>query len=98
MQLRARGQLTLPEKVRKLARLVEGDLLEAEVTDEGVLLRPRKLIDREQAWFWTPEWQRGERAADEDLAAKRIRTFSNGDEFVRALKKISKPKRKPRKS
>ena len=90
--------MTLPEKVRKLAKLSEGDLLEAEVIDEGVLLRPRKLIDRDQAWFWTPEWQAGERAADEDLATGRIKTFSTPDEFIEALKKASKPKRKPRRS
>ena len=67
--LRAKGQITLPEDIRKAARLEEGDLLEAEITAEGILLRPQKLIDSTQAWFWTPGWQEGEREADADLAA-----------------------------
>ena len=25
-------------------------------------------IDPDQAWFWTPEWQGGEREADEEIA------------------------------
>ncbi|MGD1011929.1 MAG: AbrB/MazE/SpoVT family DNA-binding domain-containing protein [Acidimicrobiales bacterium] len=53
--LRAKGQLTLPDDTRRAALLQEGDLLEAESTDAGILLRPQKLIDATQAWFWTPE-------------------------------------------
>jgi antitoxin PrlF len=83
--LRAKGQLTLPEDVRSAARLVEGDLLEAEVTAEGILLRPQKVIDATQAWFWTPEWQAGEREADADRAAGRAETFASGDELIHAL-------------
>ena len=52
--LRAKGQLTLPEEIRSAAHLEEGDLLDAEITDDGILLRPRKVIDSTQAWFWTP--------------------------------------------
>jgi bifunctional DNA-binding transcriptional regulator/antitoxin component of YhaV-PrlF toxin-antitoxin module len=47
--------LTLPDDTRRAALLQEGDLLEAESTDAGILLRPQKLIDATQAWFWTPE-------------------------------------------
>jgi hypothetical protein len=34
-----------------------------------------------QAWFWTPEWQDGEREADEDLAAGRA-TFQFGPAVI----------------
>jgi antitoxin PrlF len=92
--LRAKGQLTLPEEIRAAARLEEGDLLDAELTDEGILLRPRKVIDATQAWFWTPEWQSSERAAEADLAAGRVDTFDSAEEFVSALRKRAKPRRK----
>ncbi len=39
------------------------------MTSEGILLRPKKVIDATQAWFWTPEWQAGEREADQEYAA-----------------------------
>lgn len=90
--LRARGQLTLPEDIRAAARLEEGDLLDAEITDEGILLRPRKIVDATQAWFWSPEWQAGEREADLDRVAGRVETFDTGDQLLRALKSISKPR------
>jgi AbrB family looped-hinge helix DNA binding protein len=89
--LRAKGQLTLPEEIRKAARLDEGDLLEAEITDEGILLRPQKVIEASQAWFWTPEWQAGEREADAQEVAGLGETFNSGEEFLDALRKIAKP-------
>src|SRR5437899_8283587 len=88
--LRAKGQLTLPEEIRSAAHLEEGDLLEAEITADGILLRPQKVIDATQAWFWTPEWQAGEREADTDLAAGRAETFTSGGEFLDALSARSK--------
>ena len=83
--LRAKGQLTLPEAIRSAARLEEGDLLEAEITADGILLRPQKLVDATQAWFWTPTWQAGERDADADRDAGRIEPFDSGEAFVDAL-------------
>ena len=94
--LRAKGQITLPEDIRRAARLEEGDLLEAEITSEGILLRPQKLIDATQAWFWTPEWQEGEREADADLAAGNTEFFESGEELIEALRRRAKrPRRRP---
>ncbi|HEX5266298.1 MAG TPA: AbrB/MazE/SpoVT family DNA-binding domain-containing protein [Acidimicrobiales bacterium] len=89
--LRAKGQLTLPEEVRRAARLEEGDLLDAELTPDGILLRPQKVIDATQAWFWTPEWQAGEREADAEMAAGAGETFESGEAFLEALKRAAKP-------
>jgi len=95
--LRAKGQLTLPEEIRAAARLEEGDLLEAEITDEGILLRPQKVIDATQAWFWTPEWQAGEREADAQEAAGLGGTFNSDEEFLDALRARAKPSARRRK-
>lgn len=96
MTLRARGQLTLPEEIRTAAHLEEGDLLDAEITDEGILLRPKKTIDATQAWFWSPEWQLGEREADADRRAGRVEVFESGEQFVSALRASSKKAKSPR--
>jgi hypothetical protein len=39
----------------------------------------------DQAWFWTPEWQEGEREVDEHLAAGRTTHFDSVEEFLAAL-------------
>ena len=79
------------------AHLEEGDLLEVEITSDGILLRPQKMIDSTQAWFWAPDSQAGERSADEDAAAGRVSTFDSGETLVAALTARSKTTKRPRK-
>lgn len=90
MTLRAKGQITLPEAIRSAAHLEDGDLLDAELTEDGILLRPRKVIDATQAWFWSPDWQRGEQAVEVDRRADRIETFASGDEMIEELRSIAR--------
>lgn len=40
----------------------------------------------EQAWFWTPEWQAGERAADADKRAGLTTIQPSDNEFLAALR------------
>jgi AbrB family looped-hinge helix DNA binding protein len=91
-KIRAKGQVTIPTEIRQAARLEEGDPVEVEIVDGGVLLRPLKLIDAAQAWFWTPEWQEKEREADEDIAAGRVERFESDEEFLAALRARMKPR------
>ena len=89
--LRAKGQLTIPVEIREATRLEEGDPVEVEIVPEGILLRPMKVIDATQTWFWTPEWQAGERQADAELAAGLGERFESDEDFLEALRSRSKP-------
>lgn len=42
-------------------------------------------IDATQSWFWTEEWQAGEREVDEYIAAGEIEEFDSIDDMFRAL-------------
>jgi AbrB family looped-hinge helix DNA binding protein len=84
--LRAKGQLTLPEAIRKAAQLTEGDLLLAEVTEDGVvILRPATAVDRSQAWFWQAEHQAGEQEASGQAARGEGESSASGEEFLASL-------------
>ena len=83
--IRAKGQVTIPQDVREAAHLEEGDPVEIELTADGILLRPKKLIDASQAWFWTQQWQQGEHEASEDIKAGRVTTFGSAAALVEAL-------------
>jgi len=69
-----RGTITIPAAVRKMVGISPGDMLRVAMSPEAgtVTLTPQITIDRDQAWYWTPEWQKGEREADEDIAAGRV--------------------------
>ena len=85
-RVRARGQITLPREIREAAFIEEGDRIDFELTDDGVLLRVKKDIDASQAWFWTPEWQAGEREAEADIKAGRTKVYTSDEEFLAALR------------
>lgn len=84
--LRSKGQITLPQQVRREMGIDEGDDLLVTVEDGRIVLIPAKLIPRDQAWFWTEEWQAGEREVEADRAAgRRGRIFHSDKEFLAAL-------------
>src|SRR5207247_2258403 len=77
VQVHRKGQITLPQRVRRRLGLKEGDLFEVEVREDEIILHRRKLVDASQAYFWTEEWQRGERQASEDIRAGRVTDYPN---------------------
>jgi hypothetical protein len=47
-----------------------------------LILEPATLVPRDQAWFWTPEWQAKEAEADADKAAGNFERFTSDQEFL----------------
>lgn len=70
----------------ELHKLVD-ELPENAVDDAGVLLRRiiERPLDPDQAWFWTPEWQRKEHEAEADKAAGNADRYDSDAEFLAAL-------------
>ena len=83
--LRANGQMTLPADLRQRVGARTGDVFVADVEDHLLVLRPKRLIDAEDAWFWTPEWQKGEREATADIKAGRVKSFRSVEELIAEL-------------
>jgi AbrB family looped-hinge helix DNA binding protein len=50
LKLKRHAQVTIPAELRKQFNLEEGDYLEAEVTQAGILLKPVSVVQREQTW------------------------------------------------
>src|SRR4030042_1345292 len=90
IQVRKKAQVTLPQSVRRALSIEEGDFLDVRVNDGEIVLRVKKLVDKEQAWFWTRPWQEGERKAEEDIRAGRIHSFDSAKEATAFLHKRAK--------
>jgi AbrB family looped-hinge helix DNA binding protein len=54
------GQVTLPADLRQKLKLAQGDYLEAEMVENGVLLKPVSVVERERAWQRVLEAPRGD--------------------------------------
>jgi AbrB family looped-hinge helix DNA binding protein len=76
------GQITLPASIRKKLGIEEGDVVEMSIEDEKVVLAPKKLVDKSQAYFWTKKWQDTEKQAEEDIESGRVKSFGSVDELV----------------
>jgi antitoxin MazE len=81
-------QITIPKDIFEALNLEVGDFLEAGIEDNTIVLVPKKLIPKDQAWFWTKEWQKGEKEADDAIREGRlIGPFKSVKEFKKALRK-----------
>jgi len=88
LTLRRNGQITLPSEVRRRMRASEGDVFVAEVrTPDEIVLRKKSLVDASQAYFWTDEWQRGEREARDDIRRGRVKRFRSAKALISDLKR-----------
>jgi hypothetical protein len=79
--------LTLPKELRPA--LSEETLLDLTLRPDGVIeLRIVGDADPAQAWFWEEEWQKGEQQASGDIAAGRVREFTDVDAFIAHLEAV----------
>lgn len=79
------GQITIPSELRRQVGIEEGDLIELEAVGDHLILVPKKLIDKSQAYFWTPGWQAAEREAQADIDEGRIEEFESVDDLIADL-------------
>jgi hypothetical protein len=63
------------------------ELPDTAIDGAGVLLRGiiAGPVDPDQAWFWTPEWLRGELEAETEKAAGHGTRYESDEEFLPAL-------------
>ncbi len=80
-------QITIPQNLRRMMRLVEGDYVEMEIKDDALLIKPVKVVYPDQEYFFTKEWQEKEAQADQDLVQDRVAgPFESAAEALKALK------------
>jgi AbrB family looped-hinge helix DNA binding protein len=91
VKVKNKYQVVIPEEARKRLGLRVGDMLEVEEKNGKLMLKPVILVDKSQAYFWSPEWQKGEKEADEDIRKGRLSgPFKNAKELVSHLRKKKK--------
>jgi AbrB family looped-hinge helix DNA binding protein len=80
-------QITIPKDVFDSLRLEVGDFMETNINNNTLVLVPKKLVSKEQEWFWSKEWQQMEKEADEAIQEGNIiGPFTNADDAIKALK------------
>ena len=86
LKIRKNAQITLPARIRKAVHLEDGDLLDCEIDDGKVVLTPKKIIDKRDAWFWSSDWQKAEAEAQKDIESGNTKEFDSVDDLLADLK------------
>jgi AbrB family looped-hinge helix DNA binding protein len=108
VKIHRKGQMTLPSRLRSLAGITEGDLVEATFKQGKIVITPKLLIDRSQFPNAHDEYTPAQRRvidarlakADADIKSGRMsRVFETHAEFIADLhkeaKKLSAKRTKP---
>jgi antitoxin MazE len=66
-ELKDRSQITIPKNLVKKLNLKPGDILQIEEQNGRLLLIPSVVLPKDQAWFYTKEWQEDENRVDREL-------------------------------
>jgi len=88
MKISPQGQIRVPKKIMEALKIGNGDYLEVELEREQIVLKPRKLIDPTQGWYWTKEWQKVESEVDKEIERGELSPgFKKAEEGLQWLKK-----------
>jgi len=86
VKLGNRRQITIPPDIIQRLGLRAGEELEMVSNDKAIVLIPRKHIPKDQAWYYTPEWQQMMQEAFEDVKAGRVAgSFENVEDLIKDL-------------
>ena len=79
-------QVTLPCDLRKKFNITEGDYMDVKIKEGGMFIKPVKIINLGQEYFYTKEWQKDEADADKDIAEGKIAgPFDTADDLIKEL-------------
>ena len=88
MKISPQGQIRIPKKIMAMLGIDKGDYVEVDVEARNIVLKPRKLIDPSQGWYWTKEWQEMEALVDEEIEKDQLSPrFETAEEGLKWLQK-----------
>ena len=86
-KLGKRHQVTIPKALVDKFKLKPGDYVEVTEKGKTIIIVPKEVVDRDDAWFWSEEWQAKEREAD--VAITRgdvVGPFDSAEDLIKDLK------------
>ncbi len=85
VDLKQKSQVTIPKDFVKKLNLKVGDKLDVEEKDGKLVITPVVVVPKDQAWFYSPEWQKNEIEADKQKNQGKIHKASNKEELFEKL-------------
>ena len=77
VKVREKYQVTIPEDVRGKIHLKVGERVEVVARGGEIVIRPIVEIPRDQAWFWSKEWQEQVARSKKDIEKGKVKVFKS---------------------
>ncbi|MCH7732750.1 MAG: AbrB/MazE/SpoVT family DNA-binding domain-containing protein [Candidatus Marinimicrobia bacterium] len=81
------NQVAIPKNIMETLHLRVDDYLDVYIEDNRIILEPKVVIPKDQAYFFTEEWQREEQQAEKDIQEQRVTKTTNLDELFEEMDK-----------
>lgn len=80
-------QIAIPKEIVNALSLHINDYLDFEVKDNKIIMEPQVVIPKDQAYFYTSEWQKEDREAAEDIKKGQVTKTKNLKDLFKELDK-----------
>jgi AbrB family looped-hinge helix DNA binding protein len=77
VKVREKYQVTIPEDVRAKIPLSVGERVEVVAQGTEIVIRPIIEIPRDQAWFWSKDWQERISRSRRDIEKGKVKVFKS---------------------
>lgn len=77
VKVREKYQVTIPEDVRAKVPLSVGERVEIVAQGGEIVIRPIIEVPRNQAWFWSNEWQEQVSRSRKDVEKGKVKVFKS---------------------
>ncbi len=81
------NQVAIPKEILKKLHLNSNDYMDVYIEDNKIILEPKIVIPRDQAYFFTEEWQKDEHQAEQDIQSGRLTETADLDELMEEMDK-----------
>jgi antitoxin MazE len=77
VKVREKYQITIPEDVRAKIPLHVGERVEVIAEAGNIVIRPIIEVPRDQAWFWSKEWQEQIVRSKKNIEKGKLKAFKS---------------------
>lgn len=78
-------QIAIPRAVIKALNIHVNDFINIQVVGNKIVCEPQIMMPKDQAYFYTEEWQKEEKEAQEDLQKGRVTKTKNIKDLFKRL-------------
>ena len=91
VKISPKHQVVIPKKIFEHLNLAPGDLVDVSLEDNYIVVKPKKVVDPEDAWFYSKETQADLRQALKEVSEGKVgpplKTRKQLKDFLDSLKK-----------